>query len=420
LQLLRLVEVGDVVTPARAPRIALYSPDSYGLGHFRRNRRLAEALVAAIPEASVLMLTGCLAADRFSALPRTDLVRLPSFTKGPGGSYVPRSLGVDAETLRRLRRSILESSIGAFEPDLLIVDHSPGGLAGEMLPVLERLHSGPRPALVALGLRDIIDDPRVVRAQWLRDGTYQLLEWAYDEVWVYGRRELYDLVAEYGVPSHVAHRFQFLGYIAEPAQSRPRRSPLRVPFVVASGGGGEDAFDLLSAVVAARDISPRRFRLAVFPGPLMAWRERQQLQTMAASVGRDVVVHGFTEQAPRIAARADAVVIMGGYNSMLETLGTGVPCLVVPRVLPRTEQLIRAKRMAARGWVAVQHPAQLSPGLLLERILGLLDGPPPERFPVDYQGGLSGVVERCRQALAAAPVEPLLAGGSAVGTWPGA
>lgn len=408
------------MTPARAPRIALYSPDSYGLGHFRRNRRLAEALVGAIPEASVLMLTGCLAADRFSALPNVDLVRLPSYTKGPGGTYVARSLGVDAATLQRLRRSILESSIAAFEPDLLVVDHAPGGLAGEMLPVLERLQSGPRPALVALGLRDILDDRRVVRSQWLRDGTYQLLEWAYDEVWVYGRREVYDPVAEYGVPSHVAHRFQFLGYVAEPASPRPRRSPRRVPLVVVSGGGGEDAHGLLAAVITARSLSPRRFRVAVFPGPLMSWRERQQLQSMAAAVGRDVVVHGFTEQAAKIAARADAVVIMGGYNSMLEALTSGVPCLVVPRVSPRVEQLIRARRMAARGWVNLQHPAQLTPALVLERIFGLLDGPPPEQFPAGYASGLEGVVDRCRQALAATPVAPLVAGRSVSGTWPGA
>ena len=133
--------VGEVV--AGAPRIALYSPDSYGLGHFRRNRRIAAALVREFPSASVLMLTGCLAADRFSAVPNTDLVRLPATTKAADGNYISRSLGLDSTSLLRLRSSILQAAVESFGPDILVVDHAPGGLAGELIPVLEMLRDLP-------------------------------------------------------------------------------------------------------------------------------------------------------------------------------------------------------------------------------------------------------------------------------------
>lgn len=44
--------------PARAPRIMLYSHDTFGLGHLRRSRALAAAITGAIPDASALILTG--------------------------------------------------------------------------------------------------------------------------------------------------------------------------------------------------------------------------------------------------------------------------------------------------------------------------------------------------------------------------
>ena len=47
------------------------------------------------------------------------------------------------------------------------------------------------------------------------------------------------------------------------------------------------------------------------------------------------------------AALAGSLVSMGGYNSVIEILSAGVPALIVPREVPRVEQLLRATRLAA-------------------------------------------------------------------------
>lgn len=57
---------------------------------------------------------------------------------------------------------------------------------------------------------------------------------------------------------------------------------------------------------------------------------------------------------------AERVVIMGGYNSVCEALSFEKPALIVPRIKPRAEQLIRAEAMRAVGVVDVLHPDQLS------------------------------------------------------------
>jgi predicted glycosyltransferase len=55
---------------------------------------------------------------------------------------------------------------------------------------------------------------------------------------------------------------------------------------------------------------------------------------------------------------------MGGYNSVCEVLAAEKRALIVPRVAPRTEQLIRAERLQQLGVVEMLHPSLLSPDAL--------------------------------------------------------
>jgi len=61
---------------------------------------------------------------------------------------------------------------------------------------------------------------------------------------------------------------------------------------------------------------------------------------------------------------------MGGYNTVTEVLATDTPALVVPRCRPRTEQLVRARRLSDRGLVDYVHPDDLHPGVLGPGVLG--------------------------------------------------
>ena len=63
------------------PRILLYSHDTFGLGHLRRSRTIAQALVSAFPDASALILTGSPSGVGMSMDPRRflqpgDVVRI--------------------------------------------------------------------------------------------------------------------------------------------------------------------------------------------------------------------------------------------------------------------------------------------------------------------------------------------------------
>ena len=59
---------------------------------------------------------------------------------------------------------------------------------------------------------------------------------------------------------------------------------------------------------------------------------------------------------------------MGGYNTLAEALVRGTPTVCVPRVEPRTEQLIRARAFARLGLLHVLEPVALSPETLRHEV----------------------------------------------------
>jgi predicted glycosyltransferase len=63
---------------------------------------------------------------------------------------------------------------------------------------------------------------------------------------------------------------------------------------------------------------------------------------------------------------ADAVVCMGGYNTVSEVLVRGTPAVCVPRTVPRSEQLIRARALGSLGLLQVVEPERLN-GATLRR-----------------------------------------------------
>src|SRR5687767_4439403 len=203
----------------RTPRVALYSHDALGIGHLRRNLLIAGSLAGADGGASVLMLAGVPEATAFHIPPRVDVLTLPALRKMAEGGYEPRRLGISADNLLGLRANALRAALESFEPDVLIVDKLPLGVAGELRPTLESLSARGRTRCV-LGLRDVLDDPARVRLEWAHRGYEAAVDRFYEAVWVYGDARVYDPVREYGFGQALARKVRYTGYL-ERAAVRP-------------------------------------------------------------------------------------------------------------------------------------------------------------------------------------------------------
>ena len=176
-----------------------YSHDGFGLGHLRRNTTIASQLADEVPTSSVLMLIGCPTGAVFRLPNGVDFIKLPSIIKRDTGVWHPLRLRIGLERTKTLRVATIQQVAHVFHPQLLLVDHVPVGVWGELLPLLEMLKRSDDPPLIVLGIRDILDCPEVTRRLWEREGSYQAIRRYYDEIFIYGCQEVFDTSSHYGL-----------------------------------------------------------------------------------------------------------------------------------------------------------------------------------------------------------------------------
>jgi predicted glycosyltransferase len=381
--------------------LLIYSQDGFGLGHQRRTTLLADEFLTSCPGASALTVSDSPLGKFFPSAPGHDYCKLPSVRKVAPGDWRPVALSSPFLDVLEMRRAMLRSTVTAFRPDVLLVDHMPHGAMGELVPTLEALRD--EPTVVVLGVRDIIDAPTVVRERWRLEGAYEAVERYYDRVLVYGSSDVFDVATEYGWPDAAKEKIRYCGYVCAPP---PRTVPEPVPFrrpdasgdgslVVAMAGGGADAYPLFDALLAAVPAihAQGRCRVVLITGPFLPEELRRELAARAEGLPVDVL--GSVPDPAGYAASADLVVAMAGYNTTAELLSVGTPALLVPRSGPSAEQQMRARLFAERGWVDWLPPQDLSAGSLAEAVTAALHGPrsPTPVRPPDLSGRTVGCEE---------------------------
>ncbi|MFT5784873.1 MAG: putative glycosyltransferase [Ascidiaceihabitans sp.] len=385
------------ISSKRPRRVVLYSHDTFGLGHLRRSRALASALTQSDTVQSAIILTGSPVAGRFTFPERVDHVRLPGVTKLPDGSYISQTLGLDIEEITSLRAGLIESAIEQYDPDLLIVDKEPTGFRGELLPALERLKADGKTKLV-LGLRDVLDEPKVLATEWARKGAVEATEKFYDDIWVYGVKSVYNPVEGLDLSQETRDRMHWTGYLRREityATDTPED-----PYILITPGGGGDGKAMVDLVLAAYeqdpDLSPRA--LLVY-GPFLSGDVRDEFEARVAKLNGRVTALGFESRMEALFANAEGVVCMGGYNTFCEVLSFDKRAVIVPRTVPRLEQWLRASRAEELGLVRMLEETRdgMTPQSMIKAIRALpSQGRPSDAGANGLLDGLDYVIKRTR------------------------
>lgn len=349
---------------------ALYSHDSVGLGHARRNRAIAFALAADLPRLTGQQVRGLLIAGHPDATndslpPGWDWLVLPGFTRTEEG-YASRRLTMSVEQLTALRSSTVSAALQAISPDLFIVDRHPFGVGGELSSALRMLREHRRTTTV-LGMRDVLDAPQTARREWARVGGGRAVAEHYDEVWVYGDDAVYDPFATGELPAELASRSRSTGYLSHGRPDDPAGESTQQPYVLTMVGGGSDGGQI--ALAAAHSQVPAGHRHVILAGPQMPAADCERISAAAAENARPgegphVLLRRYAPNVPMLIREAAAVVCMAGYNSLAEVMATTTPALVVPRSTRRAEQPRRAAALAAAGAVSTLPSEQLTPEAL--------------------------------------------------------
>jgi len=360
-----------------AYNILMYSHDTYGLGHIRRTMAIANHLRDS--NTNVLILTGSPIAGRFQFPQHVDFVRVPGMIKKSNEDYQSFSIRIDQEKALSIRTNIILATAKTFKPHLFIVDKEPLGLKREVLPTLEWLKAESPATKTVLGLRDVLDDSAVIQKDWREKNVYTYLDKLYDEIWVYGNKDIYDPVKMYEIPEKIHGRVTFTGYIPRRKLSPSTRTSVRksyriMPedkFVLVTTGGGGDGLEVIEHYLALHDYYPTSLPLKsiIITGPFMPKKVREEFRKRAKKFG--IKTMPFHPRLEELMAAADLVISMGGYNTICEILTQKTPALIIPRETPRKEQLIRAQRLKEKGLLDFIPWKEVTPELLREKIFDL-------------------------------------------------
>jgi len=340
-------------------RILMYSHDTFGLGHLRRCRTIAHALVDRFKGLHILIVSGSPIAGAFDFKARVDFVKIPSVIKLHSGDYTSIDRHIDIEETLSMRAAMIRDTARSFDPDIIIVDKEPVGLRGELEETLHVLKA--RGCTLILGLRDVMDSPDLLEAEWRRKDMMRKIARLYHQIWVYGPADFWNPLTGLDVPASVASRVRYTGFLERTVSHAPARAEaMDGDYVLVTTGGGGDGCDLIAETLAAYEADPTiPLDALLVLGPFMPLEERQVIVERAQNNPRVRLIE-FDSRLETLIDNSRAVVGMCGYNTFCELLSFDKRALMVPRMKPRMEQFVRAARAAELGLVSMLHPDEAS------------------------------------------------------------
>ncbi|WP_201733714.1 glycosyltransferase [Acidithrix sp. C25] len=343
----------DELTDMAPRRIVIYSHDTYGLGHLRRNIALAEALVRINRSVRVIIMTGSRVASSFNTSRGIELVELPPVIKVGPDEYESYGVSIPLSLIKRARAAIIKDIVVRFNPDIFYVDHSPLGMSKELLGVLDFLVLAHPKIHRVIGLRDVIDSPTNLGQSWATDGVLDAIARYYHAVFVFGEEAIYDLRKNYSIPESV--KLRYLSYLGKPefieagvcrAEFFANASSDQGYFLVTGGGGG-DAQEVCEVGIEVGKVI--QVPTLVVAGPLMEVDALAHLRRLIGDAA-NISLIDFELNIEVLLSKSRVALSMAGYNTTVELAAARVPALYLPRIYPRQEQLIRAKIFEKLGF----------------------------------------------------------------------
>jgi predicted glycosyltransferase len=381
-------------------KVMFYCQYLAGMGHLVRSTEIIRSLV---DEFQVCLVNGGQPIVGFEFPADVEVLHLPPILEEDGELKAvndSQAIEPDIETVKQTRKERLLEIFDTFQPDCLIVECFPFSkhrLKFELIPLLDRAKASSQPVKVVCSLRDLIMTQTMTPPTWAKryDKICDLVNRYFDLVLVHSDPQLIRLEDQFPEINQLNCMIYYTGYVA---QSPPELTALsdedatalsqETPMILVSAGGGRFGHELLEAVVKASQILETQIphRIRVFTGPFMPTEDVISLQVQAQGSDR-ITIRRYTPHLLKYMQQADLSISLGGYNTTMNILRTGVRSLIFPEASEEQtgEQTIRAEKLAQQGVLQVLHRHDLKPDRLAQQILAALQQPPP-----DHQFNLHG------------------------------
>jgi predicted glycosyltransferase len=365
-------------------KIMVYCQYLAGMGHLVRSTEIIRSLVK---DFQVYLVNGGQPIAGFEFPAGVEVIELPALLEEAGElKAVDSSQSIDTVKERRLQT--LLHVFEQWQPDCLITECFPFSkhkIKFELLPLLDRAKAATHSVKVVCSLRDLIlTQSRTPEALAKRyNKVCDLIDRYYDLVLVHGDPTLQRLEEFFPKADCLSCEVYYTGYVAQsaaaplaiedqPALSQPQ------PMIVASVGGGRFGYELLNAIASASAILEQMIphQIYAFTGPFMPDAQVLQLERSIANQ-KNITLRRYTAHLLDYLHQADLSISLGGYNTTMNILQTGVRALIYPAAATEQtgEQTSRAIMLENKGVLKLLHAEDLVGDRLAQKILNSLDRP---------------------------------------------
>lgn len=356
-------------------RVLFYCQSLLGIGHLVRSRELLFAL----RDFEVCFLYGGEAVPGYDWPAWVEVIYLPALRSD--AAFEKLFVVDDQVTLAEVkaqRKELLQATFDRFAPDILLIELFPFGrkkFKFELLPLLAHAHATRPATKIVCSLRDILVH-RPDQARYEAD-VCALMNQYFDLLLIHADPRLQRLEETFGSLAQLTCPVRYTGYVAQPASGKAPAPAATEPLIVVSIGGGRVGHELIASALAAAPQLPPTLRWQMFTGPHMPDEQFDRLQQQAAGLA-NVTLQRHTTEFPAWLRQAALSLSMAGYNTCMDILSAQARALVYPfNEHDNQEQTLRARKLAALGYVNVLEPALLAPDYLAAEIKRALAMPPP-------------------------------------------
>jgi predicted glycosyltransferase len=363
-------------------KILFYCQYHLGMGHLVRSVEIMRSLAADFQICFVKAgteVTGL-------TLPETiEVVTLPTLLSENRQVKVADP-SQDLAIVKQQRTERLLQVFDQFQPDCLMIEGYPFKkyqFEFESIPLLEQVRASRKPVKVVCSLRDVVMAQPYADRNEVIAKTCQRLNQYFDLLLVHSDPQFHRLEESFSAVTDIHCPIHYTGFVAQALSERTIWTEEDVadfartqPMILVSVGGGQLGHDLLEAAIAASPGLKQRLpehHLQIFTGPFIPDEKFLSLQHAAAEQS-NLTLRQFTPNLLAYMQEACLSLSLGGYNTTMNVLRTGVNAMILPSSKD-WEQTVRTEKLEEIGILRLLQPKDLQPESLVEQLVQAIKKP---------------------------------------------
>lgn len=362
-------------------KILWYVQNVLGIGHISRTLKICKAFT----DAQICLVTG----GKYIPLTLPDHIQhvhIPGLLSNTLFTELhPEDESCSLEKTWSKRKNILSDLLFQNSFDLIVTEVFPfgrGQFRKEILHILELNKYKKYPAKIACSLRDINILMHNPNFDPKRMASYANLY--YSKILVHADSRFSHFQNFFPIEAGLLKPVIYTGYITD--TTKLTRTINQIPKIVLSIGGGQIVTDLLNIGIEA---SINLFKscvheLDIFCGPYINSEIQRHLESLIKHIDH-ICLYKFDQYLNQKWNQYDLSLNLGGYNTILELMGAGIPSIVYPFNVNH-EQESRLRELNTQGQFTVLNSDQLNASCLEKLILSRINDKSVYQYDLDMNG----------------------------------